>query len=151
MRAQFVRKGQRARVSLALLFGRALLSAALCSPTSAHTQTVVTVSDAAELVSAVNTVISNPSTSYQIDLTQNITLTASTTLPAIKSTSNVTIDGGTTLAGLSSPNPPTGFTESLGYGGNSASSNLRATLGAPSAGSLAGGGLNFFDAGGCNV
>src|SRR5262245_51318011 len=87
-----------APISRVLAF--AALFAIGASVTPARTQTVINVSDAAGLVSALNTVSTNPGTSYLVNLTQNITLTASTTLPAINSASSVTIDGhGNTLDG----------------------------------------------------
>ncbi|WP_338688868.1 autotransporter domain-containing protein [Bradyrhizobium sp. 26S5] len=62
--------------------------------TSAHAQTVLTASDATSLVTALTTIDSNPGTSYQLNITNNITLTGTTTLPVINSSSNVTINGG---------------------------------------------------------
>jgi Passenger-associated-transport-repeat len=76
--------------------GRALLACAsaafIALPASA--QTVINVATGSDLVSALTTAGNNPSTRYQINITQNITLTASTTVPAISTTSNVIINGG---------------------------------------------------------
>src|SRR5262249_56848581 len=80
-----------------LLAGSALV--VLGAP-AVHAQTVLTASDASGLVSALNTISSNPGISYTLNITQNITLSPTTTLPAINSTSTVTINGGnTTLDG----------------------------------------------------
>ena len=75
----------------------ACLSAILMRP--AEAQTVINVSTGSDLVNALTTVDNNPGTSYQINITQNITLTASTILPAISSNAiinggNNTLDGG---------------------------------------------------------
>jgi hypothetical protein len=76
--------------AVALYLGLLLLLAA--GP--ARAQTSINVANASQLVTALGTVDSNPGTSYVINLTGNITLTAGTTLPAINSTSTVTINGG---------------------------------------------------------
>ena len=69
-----------------------LLGAAL--PTTAAAQVMLNVSDAAGLVAAITTVDNNPGTHYQINITQNITLSAATTLPAIDTASPLIINGG---------------------------------------------------------
>ncbi|MGN1285570.1 MAG: autotransporter domain-containing protein [Bradyrhizobium sp.] len=51
-------------------------------------------SDGASLVTALTTIDNNPSTSFTLNITQNITLTSGTTLPIINSSSRVTINGG---------------------------------------------------------
>lgn len=88
-----------ARKVLRLVFAFALLGAFLpASRTMA--QTVIDVSSAADLVSALTTVDNNPGTSYRLNITADITLVASDTLPAINSASSVAIDGnGHTLDG----------------------------------------------------
>ncbi len=86
-------RGVTGPVVLALLF---LLSLAL----PAAAQTVIDVGSASDLVSALTTVDNNPSTSYTINLTSDVTLTGATTLPAITSSSTVTVTGnGHTLDG----------------------------------------------------
>ncbi|WP_283807762.1 autotransporter domain-containing protein [Bradyrhizobium mercantei] len=51
-------------------------------------------SDGASLVTALTTIDNNPGISYTLNITNNITLTAGTTLPVINSSSSVTINGG---------------------------------------------------------
>ncbi len=78
--------------AIALLLGMLLLLAA--GPARAQcVGTTCTVANATDLVSALTTVDNNPGSSYVINITGTITLTASTTLPAINSTSSVTING----------------------------------------------------------
>src|SRR5580704_3170153 len=86
--------------ALRLLLGGLSALEFLAFGQTAHAQTVLTATDAASFVSALTTVDNNPGTSYQINITQNITLTGGTTLPAIVSNSTVTISGsGNTLDG----------------------------------------------------
>ena len=66
----------------------------LCAAPAASAQTVLTASDAAGLVTAITTIDDNPNNSYTLNITQNITLTGATTLPAIESAGTVTINGG---------------------------------------------------------
>ena len=78
--------------AIALLLGMLLLLAA--GPAKAQcVGTTCTVANATDLVSALTTVDNNPGSSYVINITGTITLTAGTTLPAINSTSSVTING----------------------------------------------------------
>ncbi len=66
----------------------------LLTPSLGRAQTVLTASDATSLISALTTIDNDPVNSYRIDITQNITLTGSDTLPVITSTSVITINGG---------------------------------------------------------
>jgi len=76
------------------------LAGALLLASPATAQTVINVSDAASLVTAITTVDSNPGTSYTINVTANIALSGATALPIVNSTSSVTINGnGHTLDG----------------------------------------------------
>jgi hypothetical protein len=59
----------------------------------ANAQVVLTANSAASLVTALTTVDLHPGTSYEINITGNITLNAGTTLPAIKTTSPLIING----------------------------------------------------------
>jgi hypothetical protein len=72
------------RIALVLGF---LIASRVCA------QTTIQVATAAQLVSAITTVDSNPNTSYLIQFTASVTLSATTTLPAINTSSSVTIDG----------------------------------------------------------
>jgi hypothetical protein len=79
------------------LAAAALFATALALPGAAQAQcsgSTCTVNSASDLISAITTVDNNPSTSYTINIDNNITLTASTTLPAINTTSMLTINGG---------------------------------------------------------
>jgi hypothetical protein len=73
--------------------GTALVGASLAFVTTAEAQIMLTASDGPSLVTALTTVDNNPGTNYTINITQNIALTAATTLPAI-TTSTLTINGG---------------------------------------------------------
>ena len=78
--------------AIALLLGILLLLAA--GPARAQcVGTTCTVANATDLVSALTTVDNNPGSSYVINITGTITLTAGTTLPALTSTSTVIING----------------------------------------------------------
>ncbi len=70
------------------------LALLIASGTGAHAQTVLNVGDGASLVTALTTIDNNPGTNYTLNITNNITLTAGTTLPIINSRSTVTINGG---------------------------------------------------------
>lgn len=66
----------------------------------AAAQTPLSVTTPADLVTALNTVSSNPSTSYTVTFTGSITLNAPATLPAINTSSPLIINGaGNTLDG----------------------------------------------------
>jgi hypothetical protein len=66
----------------------------------ASAQTVLPVATPSELVAALNTVSSNPSTTYTVNFTASITLDAPATLPVINTSSPLIINGaGNTLDG----------------------------------------------------
>jgi hypothetical protein len=84
---------------LVALVASTCLSVAMTEVASA--QTALNVASGSDLVNALTTVSTNPGTSYRINFTSNVTLNASTTLPAINTTSpliisgnNNTLDGG---------------------------------------------------------
>jgi hypothetical protein len=52
----------------------------------AKAQTIINVATGSDLVNALTTVDNNPTTNYQINFTQSITLDSTTTLPAINTT-----------------------------------------------------------------
>jgi uncharacterized protein with beta-barrel porin domain len=80
--------------------GAAIIASILLVAAPARAQTILTANDAPSLMIALTAVDNNPGTSYQINITQNITLTSSTTLPAINTTSPLIIAGnGFTLDG----------------------------------------------------
>jgi autotransporter-associated beta strand protein len=76
----------------ALLATTALIGVSVVRP--AQAQTVLTVGSASDLVAAITTVDSNPSTSYVINVNGTIALSAATELPAINTASSVVINGG---------------------------------------------------------
>ena len=83
--------------AIALLLGLLLVARAGPAQAACHT---CTVTDAADLVSVLTLIDSDPGHSYVIIFANDITLDPTTTLPVINSTSNVTINGqGFTLDG----------------------------------------------------
>ena len=78
------------------------VSAELDAPAKDNLQTVISVSSAADLVSALSSVDANPTTSYMVNFAGSITLSSTSNLPVIISSASVTIDGkGNILDGAS--------------------------------------------------
>jgi uncharacterized protein with beta-barrel porin domain len=77
-------------VALAALVAASLIASA----GAACAQTLLTANDASSLITAITTIDANPNSSYTLNITGNITLNTSTTLPPINTNSMVTIDGG---------------------------------------------------------